>query len=216
MNCKHIWSTGSCTGSLVYVKADEPYHPGYYICEVCDSTYNNWEFMKQVYALSWHKFCATMEHTGVTDDNVESKDKTALIEIMGEQDLLSMPHHFKKDHPNVLRLLFDDVDEPYKVFKLGSTGDEPYEREFRMVVPMTKEQGQQILDFIKKNKDVGNFMVHCAAGVSRSAAVAKFITEYFGGEDKDFYKLNPYTHPNARILTILRNLSQANGQRDVT
>lgn len=201
MKCKHTWDIGPCEGSLVWVTPDEPYHPGYYICEVCDSTYNNWEFMKQVYALSWHQFCATMDHAGITDDNVESKDGTALIEIMGEQDLLHMPHHFKKDHPNVLRLLFDDVDEDLPVHKLGNG-------KVIRVTPMTKEQGQQILDFVKKNKDVGNFVVHCGTGVSRSGAVAKFITEYFGGEDKDFYKLNPYTMPDARILTILRNLVQ--------
>lgn len=158
--------------------------------------------MKQAHALSWARFCVSLRSASITDDNVESKDRTALIEIMGEQDLLSMPHHFKKDHPNVLRLLFDDVDEPTRRKVLGDHG------EVQFSVPMTKEQGQEIVDFVKKNKDVGNFIVHCAAGVSRSGAVAKFITEYFGGEDRDFYKLNPYTQPNARILTILRNLVQ--------
>lgn len=164
-----------------------------------------WEFQKRAYALSYQQFKASLDYASITDDNVESKDKTALIEIMGEQDILSAPFYFKKDHPNVIRLMFDDVDEPLHVSLLG---DVPDEREYVPVVPMSEEQGKLILDFVKKNDSVGNFIVHCAAGVSRSGAVAKFITEYFGGEDKDFYKLNPYTKPNQRILTILRNLSQ--------
>lgn len=204
MKCKHK----DCTGTLVRVGANEPYSDEHYICEICDSTYNIWEFQKRAYALSYQQFKASLDYAGITDDNVESKDKTALIEIMGEQNILSAPFYFKKDHPNVIRLMFDDVDESYKVFKLDGTDDIIDEREFRMLVPMNEEQGKLIVEFVKANQNVGNFIVHCAAGVSRSGAVAKFITEYFGGEDKDFYKLNPYTKPNQRILTILRNLVQ--------
>lgn len=201
MKCKHK----DCTGTLVRVGADEAYNPGYYACETCDSTYSIQEFQKKAYALSYQEFKASLDYVGITDDNVESKDKTALIEIMGEQYLLIHPFYFKKDHSNVIRLVFDDVDEPLHVPLLG---DVPDEREYIPVVPMNEEQGKLIVEFVKANQNVGTFIVHCAAGVSRSGAVAKFITEYFGGEDKDFYKLNPYTKPNQRILTILRNLVQ--------
>ena len=36
--------------------------------------------------------------------------------------------------------------------------------------PITKEQGKEIKDFILKNKDT-KFLIHCAAGMSRSAGV---------------------------------------------
>lgn len=160
--------------------------------------------MKPVYALSYYQFCASLQEAGIDDTNVETK-KSALIEVMGEQDLLSAPFHFKEDHPNVLRLLFDDVDEPLHVPLLGEFADG---REYIPVVPMTEEQGKQIVDFVKANKDVHNFIVHCAAGISRSGAIAKFINEYFDGEEFHFRHLNPYAMPNGRILNILRTLNQ--------
>lgn len=158
--------------------------------------------MKPVYAMSYAGFVSNMILSKLDDSNIESKN-SAVIEVMGEQDLLQMPHHFKQDHPNVLRLLFDDVDEPLQVNRLGTDG-----REYVPVIPMSEAQGKQIFEFIKTNKDAVNFIVHCAAGISRSGAVAKFITEYFGGTDREFYFLNPYTKPNSRILNILRKLSQ--------
>lgn len=167
--------------------------------------------MKPVYALSYHQFCASLEVAKIDDTNVETK-KSALIEIMGEQDLLSAPFHFKEDHPNVLRLLFDDVDEPLHIPLLGEFADG---REYIPVVPMSMEQGKKIVDFVKVNKDVYNFIVHCAAGISRSGAIAKFINEYFGGDEWHFKHLNPHTKPNIRILSILRNLNQEHGQEDI-
>lgn len=32
-----------CKGNLQFVPADEPWHDDYYICEVCDSTYNTFD-----------------------------------------------------------------------------------------------------------------------------------------------------------------------------
>lgn len=168
--------------------------------------------MKLCYALSYHQFCATMDVAAINDTNVGTK-KSALIEIMGEQDLLSAPFHFKEDHPNVLRLVFDDIDEPLHVPLLGEFVDG---REYIPVVPMTEEQGRQIVDFVKANKDAYNFIVHCAAGISRSGAIVKFINEYFDGEEWYFRHLNPHTRPNARILNILRRLSQTHGKEDIT
>lgn len=145
-----------------------------------------------------------MEEGGITDENVESKD-AAFIEIMGEQDLFRMPCHFKRNHPNVLRIFFDDVDEViYPADLSGWGGIEP-------LIPMTPEQGREIFNFIVANAGKAQFVVHCAAGISRSGAVAQFITEHFGGSFADFKKLNYWTHPNQRILNILRKLSGNEG-----
>lgn len=157
--------------------------------------------MKPAYALSYPQFRASLDIAKVDDTNIETKN-SAIIEVMGEQDLLFFPFYFKQDHHNVLRLLFDDVDEPLTTTLLGDG------RDVIPVVPMTEEQGKLIVDFVRANKDKGNFIVHCTAGISRSGAITKFINEYLDGEESDYWVLNPHTRPNARILNILRNLSQ--------
>lgn len=159
--------------------------------------------MKPVYALSYREFCASMDYNKVDDSNVESKN-SAVIEIMGEQDLLIHPFWFKKDHMNVLRLCFDDVDEALTTKLLGDIYDE---REYIPVVPMSIEQGKKIFDFVKENLLAKSFIIHCAAGVSRSAAVALFINGYFGGDWHHFKQINPHTKPNIRIVKILNRIS---------
>lgn len=83
-------------------------------------------------------------------------DNTILISINhpGDDDL------YFSGWEKVLWLFFDDVTE-----HVGG-----YE-------PFTLEMAQHIKDFVSKDKDV---VVHCTAGVSRSAAVAKWISEEFG------------------------------------
>lgn len=44
--------------------------------------------------------------------------------------------------------------------------------------PATDEQIKTMLDFLKRNKDK-NILVNCAAGISRSGAIAKFCNEKF-------------------------------------
>jgi len=152
-------------------------------------------------ALSWNQFGAMVAREHLNDENVSLKNKACFIEIIGEQDLLRMPHWFQKDHPNVLRLLFDDVDEPLQVPLLGRD-----KREYISVVPMSEEQGKAILAFIEQNSHADVCVVHCAAGVKRSGAVAQFINDW---ADIDYFtarSLNPSTKPNARILSILRNV----------
>lgn len=165
--------------------------------------------MKPCYALSYREFKASMDVSKVIDENVESK-KSAIIEIMGEQDLLKMPFWFKQDHSNVLRLIFDDVDEPLKIWSIGHPDDD--EREYIPVVPMSEEQGKLIVEFVKANFEASSFIIHCTAGISRSAGVAYFINEFinecFGKTDEWFRQINPHTSPNQRIINILRKLSK--------
>lgn len=161
----------------------------------------------KAHALSWYQFNATMDYAGITDDNVESKDKTAIIEIMGERDMLHMPFYFKQPHSNVLRVMFDDIEKDTDVQFLDGTGK-------GKLVTMSLAQGKQIVEFIKKHDRVDNFIVHCAAGVSRSGSVALFITEYFGGSESDHYRLNPYTIPKIGFLKTLRDANSRTEKRD--
>ncbi len=66
--------------------------------------------------------------------------------------------------PFVLRLYFHDVDEPWK------------DR-----VMFTEAQADEILDWLKEHEDeMTGVYTHCAAGISRSAAVTKFISDVYG------------------------------------
>lgn len=161
-----------------------------------------------VHALSYKEFKGVMEHykwIEGTNTDMSLFNKIAIIEIMGEQDLLVFPFWFKFDYSNVLKLLFDDVDEPLHIPLLGEPALD--EREYVPVVPMSKYQGKKILDFIRQHTHVTNFIVHCAAGISRSAAVALFIKEYFKIDEIVFNQQNPYIKPNMRIVNILRDLN---------
>lgn len=153
--------------------------------------------------MSYVEFVDAMTKNSVNNSNIENFKEDCIIEIMGEQDLLVHPFYFKNDNHNVLRLLFDDVDTELTAPLLGDIRDD---REYIPVVPMSEVQAHLILRFIEFNKEAKRFFIHCAAGISRSAAVAKFVAEYFNVPNKAFDEMNPSIQPNIRILLMLRRL----------
>ena len=63
----------------------------------------------------------------------------------------------------VLRLYFHDLDKPWQNYVL-----------------FTSEQANEVIDWLQAHADDLNAVyVHCAAGISRSAAVAKFIADVY-------------------------------------
>ena len=101
-----------------------------------------------------------------------------------------------RDHPNVLRLWFDDVETD---LELSPTNKETC-RAF------TEDQAKQVFEFIKENKDK-NFLVHCSAGISRSGAVGSFILDYLEGDKEYFAEHNKHIHPNGHISRLLNKLA---------
>lgn len=87
------------------------------------------------------------------------KDPTNVISI-GER---GEAYKFACEHKRVLRLEFDDI--------VGYVGPEYHN--FDMW------HARQLLDFVDSCGDE-DILVHCHAGVSRSAAVAKFLNEHKG------------------------------------
>lgn len=63
--------------------------------------------------------------------------------------------------------------------------------------PITEQQARKIARFVMRYKDsrVEQIVVHCDAGISRSAGVAAAIAKYLNGNDDDFFIRSPY-HPN--------------------
>ena len=120
----------------------------------------------------------------------ESHDfKTAIISITDtdKADVI-----FDKNETNgiraVLRLKFDDV-----------------ERDYKNEHCITKEDAENIVKFVNKNKNkVDKFIVHCEAGVSRSAGVGAAIMKALNGDDWDVFK-NPLKCPNMKCYRMVLN-----------
>ena len=69
---------------------------------------------------------------------------------------------FRHPAARVLKLDFDDIDEP-RILDQG-----PYGKQY----PPTKKQIQQLIQFIKGIKAPAKLLFHCHAGISRSTAAA--------------------------------------------
>lgn len=125
--------------------------------------YNTWLSNEQFHAV-YGQMDYLKDYNG---DTIPNKEEMALIAI---KDPGQTPHPAEKiqGFADVLQIQFWDIEE-----SLGR-----YEA-------ITKEQGSIIEDFIIKNKDK-RFLVHCAAGQSRSAGVACAI-ECIANYDGDSY-----------------------------
>ena len=129
----------------------------------------------------------------------ESHDfKTAIISITDtdKADVI-----FEKNEINgiraVLRLKFDDV-----------------ERDYKNEHCITKEDAENIVKFVNKNKNkVDKFIVHCEAGVSRSAGVGAAIMKAINGDDWVVFN-NPTMCPNMKCYRTVLNAFQDAGYFD--
>lgn len=113
----------------------------------------------------------------INDTDSEVKDSKALIE--------TYEYTLGKD---ALILQFQDVDV--------EQGNEKC---------ITTEQAKQVVDIVHNNPDATHFKVHCFVGVSRSAAVAKFIDEFY---ELDTPELRDYKVYNRLVYS---RLQAANG-----
>lgn len=107
---------------------------------------------------------------------------------------LSTPHHIisigeqgdgwklKNCHTNVLRLLFDDVQEflhdSYTMFSM--------------------EHAQSIIDWLATIPDDSLVIVHCEGGVARSAAVVKFMVDKLGYT----FESDRYCREDYRLMNV--------------
>lgn len=147
----------------------------------------------RVRVLSKPEFNSLMGNNKVEDENVEGLENLALISINDTHGQWPVSW-FDQDHPNVLRLWFDDVEHD-----LQTSPTNPHKCKAFSV-----EQAKQTFDFINENYEK-DFIVHCSAGISRSGAIGAFITDYFDWDRVKFEKNNPYIHPNGRITRMMNN-----------
>ena len=129
----------------------------------------------------------------------ESHDfKSAIISITDtdKADVI-----FEKNEINgiraILKLKFDDV-----------------ERDYKNEHCITKEDAESIVKFVNKNKNkVDKFIVHCEAGVSRSAGVGAAIMKALNGDDWVVFN-NPIMCPNMKCYRTVLNAFQNAGYFD--
>lgn len=150
----------------------------------------------RIKVLSKSLFDSQLQRMKINDENVETHPY-AFISIQNSDQ--PNGSYFKRDHTNVLRLVFDDATdvENQRRSKLGLA-------ELQL---FTKEQAKQIIDFMEKHKEVETFYVHCLAGQSRSGAVGTFINDTYGSQNfYQFCQSNPIIKPNYFILALLRRV----------
>lgn len=144
--------------------------------------------MVNVYIFSQKQFNKIMKDMSWYDDTIDMITDTAIVSICNTDR--SMIHWFADKHNNVLNLDFDDVlftDEEAGIFALND------------------EQAKILVDFFEEHKDVQNFIVHCEAGISRSAAVAVCFVDFLhmnGKKDITLHKNYAFS-PNTLVERLL-------------
>lgn len=64
------------------------------------------------------------------------------------------------------------------------------------IYPMSKEDAIKIVNFINKNiQNIETLIVHCEAGISRSAGIGAAISNFFNKDDKEYFESYRYV-PN--------------------
>ena len=103
--------------------------------------------------------------------------------IVSINDVSDIPNDIKIGHvKRVLSVFFDDV-----------CSGQPY--------AITEDDAKQIVEFVERYKDsVDKIIVHCAAGVSRSAATAAAILKFYTGDDSQIFDALRY-RPNMSVYT---------------
>lgn len=145
--------------------------------------------MKRILVKSvFDAFDYVMEHyyPAGMEEFAERTDSYAVISV---QDSHTEGFGFRfcpsKTCRDVLTLFFDDLDRPVE----GA-------------VMFSREQAEEVISFIDRNKDVETLLVHCYGGQSRSLAIGIFAAEMTGLGDETYF-----THgrnPNRLVLEMLR------------
>jgi rhodanese-related sulfurtransferase len=106
--------------------------------------------------------------------------------------------HESWDGTNSVRFVCDDVlgngAAPDTDIHTGWTPDDP--------TAFTPEMATELVDFINLHQNK-NIFVHCDAGISRSAAVGRFIDTFFD-HDVDYRVIRTDRFANIHIFNLLR------------
>lgn len=146
---------------------------------------------------SKEEFEKLLKRNFINDSNVELYKDFVFISIND----FNKSSYFNEDHSNVLRLFFDDIAEP--------TDSEKECIRLGIYKIFDDEQARKVIDFIiyndNQNTDVSKtYIVHCAAGISRSGAIGEFLSDIYEISWEEFKRMNPKVHPNSHIIKTLK------------
>lgn len=112
------------------------------------------------------------------------KEKTIIISIT---DVAKSDNSFGRHHNivDICRVKFDDVEK-----------GEPN--------CITQEDAKKILSFMERHKNVDNVIVHCEAGISRSAGACAALMLIYTGSDMDIFMTARFT-PNMTVYRTILN-----------
>ncbi len=127
----------------------------------------------------------------------ELPSNTVLISINEEWDELN-PLKLDRQSSKILTIKFSDITSRTETL------------EGKIYTPISGETVLKILDFININRNK-NFLVHCARGISRSAAICLYLNIIHGHKLKDdFWKS---ARPNPYVLGKLMVARFCNGYK---
>lgn len=136
-------------------------------------------FDEYIFVLSRTQMVAVLN-----DDRM--KDTYAVISISDEirnLPLIKVNRHFKA----VLQMAFHDIDGPCGNY-----------------VQFNSDMARRIADFVYEIKDkVAYLIVHCDAGISRSAGVAAAIANHFFHDDMRYFRSNGRFLPNRLVYRLM-------------
>jgi len=146
----------------------------------------------KIYAIRKESFENIMKSNNLDDNNIEDRKDVCLISITDPDESGKIyEYYFKQNHKNVLNLKFGDVD--YDVTTKHG-----------LCNAMSKEQAHECYCFIKENRHIKNWIVHCTMGISRSGAIAQFINDFLNGDNDQFKIDNPFISPNPCVSILLK------------
>ena len=110
---------------------------------------------------------------------------TIIISITSpEKELVQFAHSDR--FVDILRLQFHDISQPNDEYRL-----------------MNKEDAEKVIDFAYRyEQDAQLILVHCDAGISRSAGVAAGLSWLFNNDDSHFYSRAFRPNAHCRRLVI--------------
>lgn len=125
------------------------------------------------------------------EEMVARTDTYAVISIQDTHtDGFGITFSKNKYCKDVLTLKFDDIIRPVEGAQI-----------------FTEEMAEQIIRFIRKNKDdVDTLLIHCYAGQSRSRAVGAFVLWLFGGNNSEYFrKYDPNEYVYDMLMKVYLN-----------
>lgn len=135
------------------------------------------------YGWSVEKFVINISR-GSAEELIDISQNQAMISITGRHDEKANINQSITSSTRFARFVFDDTSHVVVI-------------DGRVYGPIEKDEAAAMVNFIEKHKDC-DIIVHCKAGVARSAAVCLFIHQVHGHKLRsDFWKVSA---PNQRVL----------------